>query len=161
MKLIKPLSEQWFKNAPFHEVKMLGIKHLNIPADKFENKQPEGFKRALVRQVFVKDHEYGEEFEIIEPPNPFGTPDKRKSGGGSANYEYSFVKNGLRAPDGDIRHEMMEVITRNTSVKAAVADWETDHTPGEKYQKEGKGLYTFVEQIAWSLTRGWIVKTGE
>jgi len=159
MKLIKPQSEVWFKQAPFHEVKMLGIKHLGIPAEKFENKQPEGFKRALVRQVFVKDHEYGEEFEVIEPKNPFGTPGKRKST--SANYEYAFVKNGVRAPEGDIRHEMMRVIERNTSVKEALADWETDHTPGEKYHNTGKGVITFIDMISWSLLRGWIVKTGE
>jgi hypothetical protein len=161
MKLVKILSEQWFKNAPFHEVKMVGIKHLGIPAEKFENKQPEGFKRALVRQTFAAKHDYGEEFEIIEPSNPFGTPGKRKSPGTTANYEYSFVKNGLRAKEGDIRHEMAEVIARNTSVKAAIADWETDHTPGEKYAKEGKGFFTFADQLAWSLTRGWIIKTGE
>jgi hypothetical protein len=53
---------------------------------------------------------------------------------------------------------MMVVIERNTSVKAAIADWGADHTPGEKYTKEGKGTYTFAEQIAWSLTRGWIIK---
>jgi len=161
MKSIKVLSEQWFKGAPFHEVKMLGIKHLGIPAEKFENKQPEAFKRALVRQTFVASHEYGEEFEIIEPPNPFGTPGKRKTPGTTANYDYSFIKNGIRAPEGDIRHEMMEVIGRNTSVKAAIADWETDHTPGEKYPNTGKNLITFEWQIQWSLTRGWIIKTGE
>jgi hypothetical protein len=160
MKLVKILAENWFKNAPFHEVKMVGIKHLGIPAEKFENKQPEGFKRALVRQTFVASHEYGEEFEIIEPPNPFGTPGKRKVGG-SASYDYSFVKNGLRAPDGDIRHEMMAVIERNASVKAAIADWETDHTPGEKYPNTGKGLIAFADMLSWAQARGWIIKTGE
>ena len=161
MKSVKVLSEQWFKGAPFHEVKMVGIKHLGIPAEKFANKQPEAFKRALVRQTFVVKYEYGQEFEIIEAENPFGSPSKRKTSGTTANYEYSFVNNGLRAPEGDIRHEMMEVIERNTSVKAAIADWETDHVPGEKYPNTGKNLITFEWQIQWSLLRGWIIKTGE
>jgi hypothetical protein len=161
MKLVKILAENWFKNAPFHEVKMVGIKHLGIPAEKFENKQPEGFKRALVRQTFNAGHEYGEEFEIIEPPNPFGTPGKRKTG--SENYEYSFVRNGLRLPHTDFRWEMLAVIARNTSWKDAVADWETDHKPNERYVKptEKKTTVSFKEQIAFALKQGWIIKTGE
>jgi hypothetical protein len=161
MKSVKVLSEQWFKGAPFHEVKMVGIKHLGIPAEKFANKQPEAFKRALVRQTFVVKYEYGQEFEIIEAENPFGSPSKRKTPGTTANYEYSFVNNGLRAPEGDIRHEMMEIIERNTSVKAAIEDWETNHPPGEKYPNTGNGVFTFKDLINWSLLRGWIIKTGE
>lgn len=164
MKLVKVVNEGWFKSAPFADVKMVGIKHLGIPAEKFTNNQPEGFKRALVRQVFKsKDFEYGAEFEIMEAANPFGTPKRRnRIGSDEMTGSYVWVKNGLRAPDGDIRHDMMKIMERNTDFAVAIKDWEGEgHAPGEKYRTTGASEFTFKAQMEWALKRGWIIKTGE
>lgn len=169
MKTITVKNEGWFKQADFHDVKMLGITHLEIPADKFiGGKEEEASRRTLVRQVFKqKGHEYGEEFEIVEPSNPFGTPGKRKSqgasGASSLTGTYSFVKSGLRAKEDDIRWEMEKVIKRNTSFKDLITDWEKTHEPNEKFTKSGDkgGKFTFIEQVQWALKRGWIIRTGE
>lgn len=163
MKLVKVVNEGWFKTAPFSDVKMVGIKHLGIPADKFANKQPEGFKRALVRQTFKqKGLPYGTEFEIMEAVNPFGTPKRKNRSSGELVGSYSFVKNGLRAPEGDIRHDMMTVMERNTSFSEAIKDWENEgHAPNEKYRTTGASEFTFKAQMEWAMKRGWIIKTGE
>jgi hypothetical protein len=163
MKIIVVKDENWFKKAPFADVKMVGIKHLGIPAEKFAGKQPEPFKRAMVRQVFAqKDLEYGIEFEIMEANNPFGQPKRKRSNGGTLTGTYSWVKNGIRAPEGDVRHDMMRVIERNDSFEEAIKDWQNEgHAPGEKYKNTGQNMITFEWQIQWSLMRGWIIKTGE
>jgi hypothetical protein len=163
MKIIVVKDENWFKKAPFADVKMVGIKHLGIPAEKFAGKQPEPFKRAMVRQVFAqKDLEYGIEFEIMEANNPFGQPKRRRSSDDSLIGTYSWVKNGTRAPEGDVRHDMMTVIERNTSFQDAIKDWEGEgHVPGEKYRSTGVLEFTFKGLVEWALKRGWIIKTGE
>lgn len=164
MKIVKVVNEGWFKTAPFSDVKMVGIKHLDIPAEKFANNQPEGFKRALVRQVFKsKDLKYGTGFEIMEAVNPFGAPKRRNRAGDNGLIgTYSWVKNGLRAPEGDIRHDMMKVVERNTDFKLAIKDWEGEgHAPGEKYRSTGALEFTFKGLVEWALKRGWIIKTGD
>lgn len=157
MKTIKVANEGWFKSAPFHDVKMLGIKFLGVPAERFESKQAEHFKRAMVRQLYNKDHQYGEEFEIAVPDNPFGTPNKRQSLSTKLVGPYAFVKNGLRAPEGDMRWEMMDCVAQNTTFEEANACWERDHG-SDKYKSTGALEYDFKGLIAWALKRGWIIK---
>jgi hypothetical protein len=157
MKTIKVTSEAWFKKAPFHDIKMLGIKHLGIPADRFENKQAEAFKRALVRQVYTKDHQYGEDFEITEPVNPFGTPKKRVRLGEALKGDYAFVKNGLRAPDGDVRHTMMEYLQRFTTFESVIQAWDADHEE-KTFKSTGALTFTFQGFIGWALKRCWIIR---
>lgn len=156
MKTIKVTEEKWFKNAPFSDVRMLGIKHLGIPADKFEGKQPEPFKRALVRQVFVKDHQYGEEFEVMEATNPFGKAKARPTTRSlELSGSYAFLKNGLRAPEGDIRREMMTLIGQHTEFSVLFS--EADKVYGKtKYKSTGKLEFDFRELVLWALKRGWI-----
>jgi hypothetical protein len=163
MKTLKVLSEQWFTKAPFHEVKMLAIKHLGIPADRMDDShKAETSKRALARQVFAKNHEYGSEFEIIEPSNPFGKVSKRRSSatpGMGLSGEYRFIKNGIRAPEGDIRWEMMALLEKHTKFEDVLAEW--DKTVGLKTRFKATGKthdFNFPEQINWALLRGWIVK---
>lgn len=163
VKIVKVANEGWFKQAPFADVKMVGIKYLTIPAERFAGKQPEPFKRALCRQMFKQlGFTYGQEFEIMDQPtNPFGQP-KRKRSTKTLSGTYSFVKNGLRAPEGDVRYDMMKVIERNTSFTEAIKDWENEgHAPNEKYRSTGKLEFTFKGLIEWALERGWIIKTGE
>jgi hypothetical protein len=153
---INVANEVWFKEAPFHQVKMLGVKFLEIPAARFENKQAESFKRALVRQAYKAKHEYGEEFEIAEPVNPFGTPN-RKSLSTKLVGQYAFVKNGLRAPEGDTRWKMMECMARHTSFDEARKCW-TEENGTTRYKSTGALEYDFDGQMSWALRRGWIIK---
>lgn len=164
MKVLKVLTEQWFTNSPFHEVKMLGIKHLNIPASALDDaNKPENSRRALVRQVFNKsEHEYGEEFEIIEPTNPFGkVPKRRTSTTTGLTGEYRFVKCGMRAPEEDIRWKMMELMEKNTDFETLVKAWEQESGTGprELFKATGKShQFNFIDQVNWALARGWIVR---
>ena len=105
MKEITVNSENWFKIASWHDVKMLGLKHLAIPAENLDSKQSEQFKRSLVRQVYMKDHEFGEKFDVMPVANPFGKAPKRKTrpAGEALTGEYAVVRNGLRAPEGDVQ----------------------------------------------------------
>jgi len=153
---ISIVAEDWFKNAPYYQVKMLGIKHLGIEATKFETKQPEGFKRALVRQVFVKSFDFGEEFDIRDEQNPFGAAPKRNKPGTVCAGEYRYAKSGLRAPDTDIRWEMDEVMRENTTFEEAEAEWKKRH--GSHKFEIGKMQVSFAMQFAWALRRGWIIK---
>jgi hypothetical protein len=161
MKVVKVLSEQWFSKAPFQEVKMLAIKHLGIPAAVMNdpNKQ-ENFKRSMARQVFNKDHEYGGEYDILEAANPFGKVPKRKvtgSIGGGLTGEYRFVKCGMRAPEGDVRWQMMKVVEENTTFEAALAIWDKEAGIKTKFKATGdKHTFNFVEMVQWALKRGWI-----
>ena len=157
MKTIKVTSEAWFKKAPFHDVKMLGIKHLGIPADRFENKQAEAFKRALVRQVYTKDHQYGEDFEITEPVNPFGTPKKRVRLDDALKGDYAFVKNGLRGEPGSLRVEQVLVISECSTFEQAILRWKNEFSD-EKAPTSGKGLVSMSEMLRWALKRGWIIR---
>jgi len=164
MKIIKVVNEGWFKQAPFADVKMVGIKHLGIPAAKFANQQPEGFKRALVRQTFKQQGlEYGAEFEIMEAVNPFGSPKRKaRAGNNSLVGTYSVVKFRLRVPEGDVRHDMNRVMERNTDFAEAIKDWENEgHAPNEKYRSTGASEFTFKAQMEWALKCGWIIKTGD
>lgn len=163
MKTIKVQTEQWFSKAPFSDIKMLAIKHLGIPADRMDDShKPEVSKRALARQVFNKNHQYGAEFEIIEPSNPFGKVPKRRSSvvaGGGLVGEYRFVKNGIRAPEGDIRWEMMAVLEKHTKFEDAIKEWESTAGSKSKFKSTGaKHEFNFIDQINWSVTRGWIIK---
>jgi hypothetical protein len=157
MKTICVTSEAWFKKAPFHDVKMLGIKHLGIPADRFENKQAENFKRAMVRQVFTKDHQYGAEFEVAEPVNPFGTPKKRGGTGEALKGGYAYVKCGLRAPEGDPRWDMDKCMAKHSTFEEAIECWNEEHGTA-KFKSTGALEYDFIGQLRWALKRGWIIR---
>lgn len=168
MELIKVVNEQWFKTAPFEQVMMLGIKYFNIPAEKFENKQAEHFKRAMVRQVFVKGgHQYGEEFEIYIKPkvetNPFGKakPSKKYVSNEHLSGTYSWVKSGLRAEENDIRHEMIKVIEHNSTIKDCISEWYGTHDKERYPTKGGKLTFSFEDMIKWAFKCGWILKTGD
>ena len=161
-KIIKVLTEQWFTKASFDEVRMLAIKHLNIPANTMnDSHKPEVSRRALARQVFVKSHQYGEEFDIIES-NPFGAAPKRTTKSSTNNNltgEYRFVKCGMRAPEGDIRWEMMKLLEENSSFEKVLADWDKTMGVSTKFKNTGKiGTFNFIDMIQWALTRGWIVR---
>lgn len=165
MRLVKVTNEGWFKKADWADVKAIAIRHLNVPAEVLVDET----KRSLVRQKFKQDgHKYGEEFEIADKAvNPFGIA-KRRTVNTSPNKgmtgPYRFIKNGLRAPEGDIRHQMMETIARCTSFEELFKEWEKEgHTLNEKYRKgEGKKTeFVFREFIDWSLKRGWIEGEGK
>ena len=162
MKTIKVLTEQWFTKASFNEVKMLAIKHLEVPASVMnDSHKPEGSRRAIARQVFNKSHEYGEEFEIIEPSNPFGKVPKRRttSSSGGLDGEYRFVKCGMRAPDDDIRWQMMKVVEDNTKFEDAIAAWDKEAGAKTLFKSTGaKHQFNFIDQVKWALSRGWIIK---
>lgn len=165
MKIIKVVDENWFKKAPFADVKMVGIKHLGIPADRFAGKQPEPFKRAMVRQVFKqKEIPYGTEYEIMEVNNPFGQPKRRRSATTSGDFEYVWVKNGIRTPKDDIRWEMMRIIEENTSLFNVIKAWESEgHLISDRYESTGekKSKFTFMMHFNFALKQGWIIKTSE
>lgn len=161
MKEIKVTNEGWFKQAPFHDVKMLGIKFLDIPATAFENdKKPEHFKRALVRQAFVqKGHKIGEVFTIVEQPNPFGQPKKRRTvKNNDLTGEYKFVKNGLRAPSGDIRYELMDIIAKFSTFEQVVEEVENKYGKDHIFPTTGKLTFNIQSLLSWALKLGWIIK---
>jgi hypothetical protein len=154
-------NEAFFKEQDFETIRKLAIHGLSIQPDKLAGKQPEHFKRAMIRQVFVKNHSYGEEFDLPEEQkpysNPFGKPRRKVKSTTVLSGEYKFNKNGLRATEGDIRNEMMKVIENNTSFEAASEEWHKSHSHGEKYQvPNGKLLFTFEAQIQWALKLNWI-----
>jgi hypothetical protein len=160
MRLVKVANEGWFKQAEWADVKAVAIRHLNIPADVLVDET----KRTLVRQKYKQDgHKYGEEFDVADKAvNPFGIA-KRRSVNMSAHKAmvgtYRFIKNSLRAPEGDIRHQMMATIERCTSFEELFKEWEKEgHTLNEKYRKgEGKKTYfVFREFVEWSIKREWI-----
>ena len=157
MKKIRVINNRWFKTAEFHEVKMLGIKHLNIPADRFITKQNENFKRVMVRMQYDRMFEYGKEFEIQEISNPFGVPKRRRSTATALSGEYTFVKNGLRAQKDDIRWEMMKVLKNNTTFEAANAEFASQYGSNIKFKSTGKLEFDFRSFMAWAEKCGWIV----
>jgi hypothetical protein len=161
MKVIKVLSEQWFKKASFDEVRLIAVRHLNIPADVMnDSHKEENFKRAMARQVFNKEHEYPKEFEIVEISNPFGKVPKRRTStavAGGLTGEYRFIKCGMRAPEDDIRWQMMKTLENHNKFEDALKEW--DKTTGVKtrFQSTGKShTFNFVEMVQWALKRGWI-----
>ncbi len=159
MKTITVANEGWFKSASFSDVETVGVKFLGIPAEKFSGKQPEHFKRAMVRQVFVKTHSYGESFEIHENANPFGTPKKRrgpKSRKSLRTGHYTFIKNGLRAPEGDIRREMMELVGEHTDFESLFKAGSDKYGLATKFKSTGKLEFDFVGLVDWAVQRGWI-----
>ena len=163
MKTIKVQAEPWFSKAPFSEVKMLAIKHLGVPAAVMDDShKPESSKRAIARQMFNKTHQYGEEFEIIEPSNPFGkVPKRRVSGDSAADLvgEYRFIKNGLRAQEGDIRWQMMKVVEEHTKFADAITMWDKEAGAKTMFKNSGtKNGFNFIDMVKWALSRGWIIK---
>ena len=163
MKTIRVLTDQWFTKATFNEVKMLAIKHLNVPADVMnDSHKPEGSRRAIARQVFNKSHEYGEEFEIIESSNPFGKVPKRRSttpAGAGLEGEYRWVKCGMRAPEDDIRWQMMKVVEEHTKFEDAIVAWDKEAGAKTLFKSTGaKHQFNFIDQVKWALSRGWIIK---
>lgn len=163
MKTIKVQTEQWFSKAAFNEVKMLAIKHLAVPAHVMEDShKEENFKRSLARQMFMRTHEFGESFEIIEPSNPFGKVPKRRSSttaGNGLTGEYRFVKRGIRSPDGDIRHHMADMMEKHTNLEELLKEWESTVGLKTSFKSTGsKHHFTFIDQVKWALTHDWIVR---
>lgn len=162
MKTVIIENEKWFKTAPFYDVRILGITHLNIPPEKFEGKQPEPFKRALVRQVFTTHHEYGAQFDLTEPSNPFGKARVRKRQPVSEQLKgtYVYVRNGLRAKENDIRHEMMTAMSEHSNFETLISAWKEKHgSMRYKSPKDNAKLeFDFENFVKWALRRGWIEK---
>lgn len=159
MKVVKVTNEKWFRNAPFGDVKMLGIKCLGVPADRFMSTQSEQFKRALVRQMFIKKFQYGHEFEMEEISNPFGVPKRKRSRVSPVpSGEYRFVKNRLRCPKEDIRWEMMAVLQEKTTFEEAIAEFDGKYGKSLKFKSSGKSSFDFIGMINWALKSGWIEK---
>ena len=160
MKTVRIINERWFRTAPFHDVKMLGIKFLGVPADRFVSTQTENFKRALVRQMYNKQYgEYGKEFEIPESSNPFGAPKRRRSKVYPVFVgEYRFVKNGLRAQKEDIRWQMMEVVKKNTTFEAAIEEFANQYGSNTKFKTAGKLEFDFQGMLGWAEKLGWIMR---
>jgi len=155
---IKIENQKWFQKAPLHQVIMLGIKHLVLPADRMnDTKKDETFKRAMVRQAFTANHEYGAEFEIPEPVNPFGAVVKTRRGGQMIG-EYRFVKNGLRVPENDVRWEIAKVLEENTRFEDVTAYFDDKYGKGHVFKATEKQGFTIKDQLNWSLKRGWIIK---
>lgn len=154
---IKIKDEKWFKATDWTTVKLFASQILGVSPDKLEGKQPEAFKRALVRQVYIKTHEYGVEFELNKPANPFGkVPRRRSSTTGGLTGEYTYVKSGLRAPEGDIRWDMDKCMQEHTTFESAIAAWEQSHGR-TRYKATGDKLeFDFKKQLNWALRRGWI-----
>lgn len=164
MKKIKIQAEPWFTNAPFNDLKMVAIKHLGAPAATMEDShKPEVFKRALARQLFNRSFEYGVEFEIIAPSNPFGKVPKRRGRSDQAKGltgEYRFVKSGLRAPENDIRQSMMKLIGEHTLFEKAIFEWERSSGTSSKEMFKSTGdktQFNFIDMLKWALGRGWII----
>lgn len=153
---IKVSNEGWFKTAPFHDVKMLGVKYLGVPAERFDSKQAEHFKRAMVRQVYNKSHVYGEEFEIVEPENPFGAPKKRQLLGFKLAGPYVYVACTQRVPSTDIRWKMIEVVKKHTELSACQK--ELTETFEAEYPTNKEKTFKTKEYLSWCLKCGWIMK---
>lgn len=151
-------NEGWFVQAPYAHIETLGIRYLDIPADKFEGSRPENFKRALVRQRYKeRGLKYGDEFEYEDSDNR--VVKRKKKAVGHTNYEYVYMRAALRCPENDIRWQMDATIKRNNSLESALADWVSQgHTADKMYsKKEGtKGTFTFVDQLNWYMKCGWI-----
>lgn len=157
---IKVVNEGWFKSAKWFEVEMLGIKYLDIPAARLEGKQPEAFKRALVRQVYIKKFKYGDEFEIIDNSNPFGSVKKtrRTATDTTLTGGYKYVRCGLRAPDGDIRYELFEVFKKHHTFEDCIAEVDEKYGKGHKFNSTGALIFDVRSFLDWSLKRGWLIK---
>lgn len=162
MKTIIIDDEKWFTKANFNDIKMLGIRALGIPATSFASKQSEQFKRALVRQTFVQNHDYGQVVNIQEISNPFGQP-KRKRSRNVAVFkgEYRYIKNGLRAPQNDIRWEMMQVLGEKSTFEEAIAEFDRRYGSNTKFKSTGKSTFDFNAMIAWALKLKWIERMEE
>lgn len=158
MKTLIITDESWFKKASFQDIKMLGIRFLGIPADRFSSTQSEHFKRSLVRQVFVQKCDYGQVVTIEEINNQIST-NKRKSKprGTLPTGKYLFVQNRLRAPEGDIRHEMIKVLSWNNTFEDARADFDKKYGITTKFKSTGKLTFDFNSMVSWALKCGWIV----
>lgn len=154
--IIKVANEIWFKQAPYYHVKMLGIKHLGVPAERFETKNQESSKRALVRQVYRSKYDkYGIEFEI---PETTTVTKRRTANNNTLTGEYTTSKIGLRAPKEDVRWELLAIIQKNKTFEEVIASVEEKY--GEKHQFPTTGEMTFDIQsfLSWSIKRGWIIK---
>jgi hypothetical protein len=157
MKKIRVINSRWFKTAEFSDIKMLGIKHLHIPADKFLSRQNENFKRVLVRMVYEKQFEYGLEFEIQEISNPFGIPKRKRAATNILSGEYQVLNVRLRAPKDDIRWEMVKVLKGNTTFEAASAEFASQYGSNIKFKSTGKLEFDFKGFMAWAEKCGWII----
>lgn len=157
MKTIIIDDEKWFTQASFNDIKMLGIRALGIPAASFSSTQSEQFKRALVRQTFVQKCDYGQVINIEEISNPFGQP-KRKRSATKVDLvgKYAFIKNGLRAPDKDIRWEMMKVLEEHTSFEEATTEFDKRYGANTKFKSTGKAFFDFYGLTNWALKNNWI-----
>jgi hypothetical protein len=121
------------------------------------SKQSEQFQRALVRQMFVRNYEYGHEFEVEQLLNPFGVPKRKRERSASApSGKYTFIKNRLRVPPGDIRWEMLEVLKKHTTFEDAYAEFDTKYGKGTKFKGSGTTMFSFVETCKFSLKSGWL-----
>lgn len=151
--------EQWFKNASFKDIKMLGIRELGIPADRLTPSpgRSEQFLRSLVCQAYVRKNDYGQVVKIQEISNPFGQPKRKRSRTVSVYAgPYVYVKTGLRAPKDDIRWEMMSVLQEKSTFEEAQAEFDRRYGVNTKFKGTGKSTFDFIEFIGWSLKLGWI-----
>lgn len=155
--------EGWFKKANMQDIRMLGIRGLGIPAESMMSKQSEHFKRSLVRQMFVQKYDYGQVVKIEEISNPFGQPKRKRSKTTATILKggYVFVKNTLRAPVGDIRHEMMAVIQEKSTFEDAIAEFDRRYGVNTKFKSTGKSMFDFNGFVGWALKCGWINRRDE
>lgn len=157
MKEITVNSENWFKIASWHDVKMLALKYLAVPAANLDSKQSERFKRQLVKQVYMKSHAFGEKFDVMPVANPFGkVPKRRVATSDGLTGQYAWIKNGLRAPEDDVRWKMMECLEAHSTFEEATAAWEKEYGKGTKFKSTGKLEFTFKGQAEWAIKRNWI-----
>lgn len=157
MKTIIIDDEKWFTTASFNDVKILGIRALGIPATSFNSTQSEHFKRSLVRQMFVQNYDYGQVVNIQEISNPFGQPKRKRSKNTSVlKGAYRYIKNGLRAPENDIRWEMMKVLEEKSSFEEAIAEFDRRYGANTKFKSTGKAMFDFHGMTTWALKNNWI-----